>query len=218
MFRLLCGAYPTSKCGNLPTRGSRISDRGRRGSKGYTKSRGLATKIPTSRLSREAHDNAIGYYALLAELRQQVILGALAGLYHRWEKELRDFIERESRYDVQKAKLMKVAWHGPITDIFDLLTQFGWDVRSQPFFPRIDACRPIVNVFKHGKGRSLEDLNRPYPRYLRDPLGPDTSTIPDYLDHTLLTVFEGHFTEIADALRALPAPTVYPTYTKSSTH
>jgi hypothetical protein len=135
-------------------------------------------------------------------LKQQVILGALAGLYHQWEKELRDFIERELMHDVHKDEAMKLAWRGPITDVFDLLTEFGWEVRTRPFFPLIDACRLIVNVQKHGKGRSLEELNRDYPRYLRDPLGRGLPTIiPDYLDHTLLTVSEEHFAEIAQALR-----------------
>jgi hypothetical protein len=154
-------------------------------------------------LAETAHDNAIGFYGLLADLQQQVILGALAGLYHQWEKELRAFIERELMHDVQKAEVMKVAWHALITDLFDLLTHFGWAVRSESFFPLIDACRLIVNVYKHGKGRSLDELNRDYPHYLRDPFGPDAPTIiPDYLDHTLLTVTEEHFTEIAAALRA----------------
>ena len=101
---------------------------------------------------------------------------------------------------------MKVAWKDPITNVFDLLTEFGWTVRSEPFFALIDACCLIVNVYKHGKGRSLEELNRDYLRYLRylrDPFGPGVPVfIKDYLDHKLLTVSEGHFMEIADALRA----------------
>lgn len=156
----------------------------------------------TASLAEAAHDNAANFYGLLSDLRQQVILGALAGLYHQWEKELRDFIERELMYDVQKAEAIRIAWHGSITDIFDLLTQFGWDILGEPFFSLIDACRLIVNVHKHGKGRSLEELNRLYPNYLRESFGPGIRPlIPDYLDHTLLAVSEDHYTEIAAALR-----------------
>ena len=154
-------------------------------------------------LTETAHDNAVGYYGLLADLQQQVILGALAGLYHTWEKELRDFIECELMREVERAQVIEVAWQGPITDIFDLLIQFGWTVRVQPFFPLIEACSVIVNVYKHGKGPSLKRLKRDYPRYLRESLGRGVpSFIPDYLDYTLLTVTEEHFIEIADALRA----------------
>ncbi len=97
-------------------------------------------------------------------------------------------------HDVHTDKVVKLAWRDPITDVFDLLTEFGWEVRTRPFFPLIDACRLIVNVQKHGKGRSLEELNHDYPRYLRDPLGRGLPTIiPDYLDHTLLTVSEERF-------------------------
>ena len=154
-------------------------------------------------LAHIAHDRAIGFYCLLIDLKQQMVLAALAGLYHQWEKELREFIERELRHDMKKDAAKKHAWIGEINKIFDLLTKFGWTVRTRPFFPLIDACRLVVNVYKHGNGRSLEELNQRYHQYLRDPLGPDLPAfIPDYLDHALLTVTEEHFTEIADALRA----------------
>jgi hypothetical protein len=113
---------------------------------------------------------------LLADLRQQVILGALAGLYHRREKELRDFIERESRHDVQKAKLMKVAWHGPITDIFDLLTQFGWDVRSEqdPYLEQVAAFTiPPGQDVADEEARALQPPD-PVPPSIVEP---DTHTI-----------------------------------------
>ena len=64
-------------------------------------------------LAETAHERAQGFYALLDDLKQQVILGAVAGLYHQWEKELRDFIERELMHDVHKDEVMKLAWRAP---------------------------------------------------------------------------------------------------------
>ena len=51
-------------------------------------------------------------------------------------------------------------------NVLDLLNDFGWDCRSLPSFSKIDACRLVVNVYKHGKGPSLEDLAKRYPEYL----------------------------------------------------
>jgi hypothetical protein len=139
----------------------------------------------------------------LSDLRQSVILGALAGLYHQWEKQLRGFIEMELAHDVKRDDAAKAAWSGIIGEVFDLLREFGWDVRVQPFFAPIDACRLIVNVYKHGQGPSLVELNRRYPAYLPDPIG---KRIPAFgsrgPSHEWLTVTEKDFPEIASGLRA----------------
>src|SRR5579871_2176214 len=42
-----------------------------------------------------AYEAAIEHVQLLADLHNQVILGALAGVYHQWDKELRKFMVRE---------------------------------------------------------------------------------------------------------------------------
>ncbi len=154
-------------------------------------------------LAAIAHDRAVAHYGLLADLRQRVILGALAGLYHAWEKELRDFIERELISELHSTSMAeKEAWSGPITNVFDLLTDFGWPVRDETFYPLIEACGLIVNVLKHGKGRSLKELSQKYPAYLEDPLGLGVpNLLPGYLDHTLLKLSDAQYNEIAGALR-----------------
>jgi hypothetical protein len=154
-------------------------------------------------LAEMAHERAVSHYELLSDLKEQVILGALAGLYHQWEKELRDFIERELMDGVEAEQASKRAWCGSIMDIFRLLTDFGWDVHGEPFFPKINACRLIVNVHKHGNGPSLDDLRSKYPDYLRDPFGkPLSDPFSDYVNYDWLTISEQNFNEIACALRA----------------
>jgi hypothetical protein len=150
-----------------------------------------------------AHDNAIGFYTMLSELKQQVILGALAGLYHRWEKGLRGFIERELAHDFVQEDADKAAWSGPINDVFGILEQFGWDIRAQPFFPAIDVCRLVVNVYKHGQGPSCTELNKKYPQYLPDPIGSILPTKrPRRISHEWLALTEQEFAEIAKGLCA----------------
>lgn len=43
------------------------------------------------------------FYGLLSDLKKQTMLGALAGLYHQWDKDLRDFVEQELAHDVTNA-------------------------------------------------------------------------------------------------------------------
>jgi hypothetical protein len=150
-------------------------------------------------LAEMAHELAASHYELLSDLKEQVMLGALAGLYHQWEKELRDFIERELTTDSLAEQATKRAWSVSIMDIFRLLTDFDWDVLSEPFFPKIDACRLVVNVYKHGKGPSLNELRSKYPDYLHPRLSKPPS---DYVDYQWLAISEQNFDEIARALRS----------------
>jgi hypothetical protein len=154
-------------------------------------------------VAEHAHDNTVEYYRLLAGLRQSVILGALAGLYHQWEKQLRDFIQIDLAHDMSQDAAAKIAWSGDIANVFDFLRKLGWDMRSEPFYPLIDACRLVVNVYKHGQGPSLIELNAKYPEYLPDPLGgmidADRSR---HIHHEWLSLSEEGFTNIAGGLRA----------------
>lgn len=153
-------------------------------------------------VAEAAMDRGHVFYSLLFDLKKQVMLGALAGLYHQWEKDLRDFIEHELDRDIGRKAAAKVAWVSNIGSVFGTLKEFGWDCRAEVFFPRIDACWLVVNVYKHGKGQSLEDLIRSYPQYLKQPFaieGIKFSFAP--LDHELLAVSESEFNEIAAALR-----------------
>jgi hypothetical protein len=154
-------------------------------------------------VAEHAQDNAIEYYRLLVDLKHSVILGALAGLYHQWEKQLRDFLQMELRHTMNPAEAEKNAWSRDIAKIFDSLRCLGWDVRAEPFFPLIDACRLVVNVYKHGKGNSLAELNSKYPEYLRDPLSGliETERSSD-VHHEWLSVDEDQFAILSGGLRA----------------
>jgi hypothetical protein len=150
-------------------------------------------------IAQTAEERAQEFYALLSDLRQQMMLGAVAGLYHQWDKDLRDFLEIELRHSVENPE--KLAWNqkGGIT--FDVLNAFGWNCAAEPFFSKIEAARLIVNVHKHGKGGSLEKLAKEYPEYLKDPF-PTMKIVDDYVDHEWVTVSDAQFDEIAAALRA----------------
>lgn len=147
--------------------------------------------------------HAQAQWELLLNMRNQVLLAGLASLYHLWDKTLRDFIESEVKCHFSEANTIAIAWEPNIGKIFDVLKQFGWDCRSEPFFSFIDACRLVVNVYKHGKGRSLDELAANYPDYLQGPLVDidEPGSVAGTPDYEMLIVTESKFDEIARALR-----------------
>ncbi len=122
-------------------------------------------------LAESAHEQAFDHYTLLTDLKSQMMLAATAGLYHQWEKDLRDFLEHDLGHYVDQAchrgrgvALQNPQGLRPIENV-----QFGLPV-SQPFFLRLDACRLLVNAYKHGKGGSLRELAKLHPEYVPNPI------------------------------------------------
>jgi hypothetical protein len=155
-----------------------------------------------SQIAEAAHEAGLGQYELLSDLKSQMILGSLAGLYHQWEKDLRGFIEQELHHDLTNAA--KIAWEDTrnINDVFDLFAEFGWNCRSEKFYPKIDACRLIVNVHKHGKGGSFRELIQKYPEYIsQEARSFDDASFVEYLGHKALAVTESTFEDVATTLR-----------------
>jgi hypothetical protein len=148
-----------------------------------------------------ATGNSQEFYALLSDLKDQTILGAVAGMYHQWDKDLRDFLEKELRHYLDQPTLKKVTWLANVEDVLDVLRQFGWDCVPLPFYKDIDACRLVVNVFKHGKGNSLDNLSQKYPQYLAGGL-PTYEFMKSHLDHEALTVTTADLDKFSDSIKA----------------
>jgi hypothetical protein len=116
-----------------------------------------------------AHEVGIEHYGLLNEMREQTRLSVVASVFHEWDKQLRDWLVREiHNWHHGKGAKTKL-WTANFGDIADLLESFGWKLRSADFFRVLDACRLVVNVYKHGDGASLDELKSKYPEYLEDP-------------------------------------------------
>ena len=114
-------------------------------------------------IAQFALDESIKFSELLYELRRDLTLASVAALYHQWEKDLKEFLSRELRYH---AKNPDEVWKYKPDDILGWLENQGWPAQSYHWFSMLDACRLIVNVYKHGKGRSLDRLKKEYPEYL----------------------------------------------------
>lgn len=136
-----------------------------------------------------ANDSGINFYALLDDLRKRTILSVVAGMYVEFEKQLREFIVGEMRKSFRVEKLKPKIWRQEISKIYDFLEGCGWSIRAQPFFADLEACRLIVNVYKHGIGNSFDDLKAKFPEYLRSVFSrEELEDFLVYADHNDLTV------------------------------
>nr|WP_163501983.1 hypothetical protein [Halomonas socia] len=149
-----------------------------------------------------AYDASVEFYGLMCDLREQTKLSVVAGMYHEWEKQLRDWLVREIQHWHRGSSVKRAVWKVHLGKVMDLLEELGWNVRDTDFFPRIDACRLVINVYKHGEGDSLDELKKKYPQYLNDPFreSEEPHFGADYLDFTRLKVTPEHVQEFSDAI------------------
>lgn len=152
----------------------------------------------------QANDEMITFYELLNDMHDQTRLSVIAGMYHEWDKQLRDWLSIELGKSFSGEKTKDAIWKANFVDIFDLLECFGWQVRAQLYFAQLDACRIVVNVYKHGLGNSFSELKRDHPQFLMDVFGDTLSADvrSQYLDHTHLKVTDAHIAEFSDAIIA----------------
>jgi len=148
-----------------------------------------------------AHEAGSDHYISLTEMRDQVLMGGLAGMFHQWDKTIREYLVRELNHDFDNEKIEKLVWNGTFEDVLNIFSQFGWDVQALPFYPKLDALQLIVNVYKHGNGRSLTKLRNDYSQYLRDPTGDwNLGSFTLQPDHTWLTIEQDQFIELSNAV------------------
>jgi len=151
-----------------------------------------------------ANDVGIEFYELLSEMREQTRLSVVAGMFHEWDKQLRDWLVREIQHWHRGDNATLKVWSADFGQITDLLESCGWNLRTGDYFRTLDACRLVVNVYKHGEGKSLDDLRNRFPEYLDDPFKAFEGILSDtkYRDHTYLKVSDDQFQAFSDAILA----------------
>lgn len=137
-------------------------------------------------------------------MREQTRLSVVAGMFHEWDKQLRDWLVREIQHWHRGDNTTLKVWSADFGQIVDFLESFGWNLRTADYFRTLDACRLVVNVYKHGEGKSLDDLRNSFPEYLDDPFKDFGGTLSNtrYRDHTHLKVSDDQFQAFSDAILA----------------
>lgn len=148
-----------------------------------------------------AHEKGIEFYQLLSDMHETTRLSVIAGMFHQWDKKLRDWIVWEVRHDHRGENVANEIWKADFQSIMDLLRAYGFDVSTLPCYQQLDTMRLVVNVFKHGNGQSLDALKKSFPELIPNPLGDDAPEMfREYLDHTHLKLTDAHVTQFSEAI------------------
>lgn len=134
-------------------------------------------------------------------MRDTTRLSVVAGMFHNWDKQLRDWLVREILHWHRGTEVRAQVWSQDFIGLVDLFGSLGWACRAKPYFSKLDACRLLVNVYKHGEGKSFKDLKARFPEYLEDPEAPHVLGLT-YTDHTDLRVTDAQIQEFSDAIVA----------------
>lgn len=151
-----------------------------------------------------AYDVGIEFYELLSDMRDQTYLSVVAGMFHEWEKRLRDWLVHEMDHWYRGENAKRAIWKANFSQIFEFLECLGWQLKGTVFWNRLDACRLVVNVHKHGDGDSLKNVRAEHPEYLPAPLNGAVRLFSQEFepDHTYLKVTDQQLTAFSDAIIA----------------
>ncbi|MCG8400303.1 MAG: hypothetical protein MJA84_01760 [Firmicutes bacterium] len=150
-----------------------------------------------------ANDAGIEFYELLSDMKEQTRLAIVAGMFHRWEKRLRDWLVQETQHWHRGESVKWKIWSVSFGDIIDFLECTGWKIRKEAYHSKLDSCRLIVNVYKHGDGTSVDELRKRYPIYLSGPSAAYDHSFSDasYRDYSHLRVTDEHLQSFAKAIK-----------------
>ena len=108
----------------------------------------------------EIYHEGIQHYFDLEELGNLARLSLIAGIYHRWEKDLKNWMT--SNYGIGsfpgRNNLIKKIQKSNFKQLLELfkyenLFQDGCKIKE-----KLDICRMVVNTYKHGSGESEDNL------------------------------------------------------------
>ncbi|UKE46215.1 hypothetical protein [Xanthomonas cerealis] len=150
-------------------------------------------------VAQDALDHGVEFFQLLSEMHDRTRLSVVAGMYHHWDKAWRKFLAQELRWTVVVGEHTRRAIFSlDSKDLEKLLSSLGLEVRAFPNFDRLDAMRLIVNVYKHGEGKALDDLRQLYPEFL--PTG--GLFAPRFPDDSDLVITDQHVEDFSVAIHA----------------
>ena len=106
-----------------------------------------------------AQAHGIEVYEYLHFTRRQLLGLATAGLYHLWERLLKQFFCKELRgWTFNGSTVQQIVAPADFQRLEEFLSQFGFPLAQQPYYSELSELRLVANVVKHGDGKSCEEL------------------------------------------------------------
>ena len=106
-----------------------------------------------------AQEYGLEVYENLHFARQQLLGLAAAGIYHLWERLLKQFLCKElTGWIINDRPSRQTIVAANFADLEKLLSEFGFDLKQQPYYRDLTQLRLVANVVKHGDGKSCDEL------------------------------------------------------------
>ena len=146
----------------------------------------------------QAYEEGVNYVWSLIEMQETVLLAVTAGMYHQFDKKLREKTIRELSHWCDKEIITPMVWDLNFDQLLKLLEWIGLKIDETDYGDKLKACALVVNVYKHGDGNSHRLLSSTHPEYYPHPTGICGRHINP--THDDLHVTEEQFVEFADAI------------------
>jgi hypothetical protein len=152
----------------------------------------------------KAEEHGFGVYEDFIFMRSQLIVLALAGIYHLWERLIKRFIRAEFKKDnvrvyddARKKNSQKDIVELNFNEICDVLSAFGFPIKEQKFYLHLNQLRLVANVSKHGDRKSRNELFEILPEVANFENTSSCALIGFEYDD--INVNERHFFELSEA-------------------
>jgi len=114
-----------------------------------------------SELAERARDEAIGYYRLMTEMKNETLHIFYVLLYKVFDQQFSYFYRKEILAPAEEANPKLKKW----SIVNRQFIKAGIILKSMSTYQKIHILRLISNVIKHGHGPSAKDLKRLDPKY-----------------------------------------------------
>ncbi len=120
--------------------------------------------------------------------KQELYNYCFISTYHLWEKQIGHIIRDQSKGKISSPR------HDFVMSVKKILmNKFSVSAVSNEVWDYLEKGRIIVNAFKHGEGRSLEELKKIFPEVVTED---ETDT-----HHTLIEIQENHVKDLIKSLK-----------------
>lgn len=106
---------------------------------------------------------------ILVNLLIETRLSIAASIYHRWEKDLKKkiigtgIVSHETIRGRQEVRDINRLNH---KGLLDVLSELGCEIRNTDIGRKLDECRLVVNLYKHGAGSAFDEIRNTHPKHL----------------------------------------------------
>lgn len=142
---------------------------------------------------QEAADNEMcSHYHMLNEMYDLTLLSVISGMFHEWEKQLRNWINFQIQRVYKGDHIKKAICKADFVKLIKLFKHSDWLIQSKPYYVSLNRCRLVVNAYKHGEGDSLECLRNKHPDLINE--------VPDVFSSKSLNIKTEHLEEFSKSI------------------